>query len=85
MNIFPEESWTTTEVNVLAAQLDHPTVKKYFRMEARRMILDLTMSKPDKAESDAEYLRRAAEVRGQIAVFEALSSIEAVKADNNGS
>jgi len=85
MNLFPEETFTTTELNVLAIQLDHPTVKKYFRMEARRLLIDVTMSSPGEGETDAEYLRRAATVRGQIAVFEALSGIEAIKAENNGS
>lgn len=76
MELFPPEKFVNTELNILAAQLSHPTVQKYFRDQARQAIMSIAKGTPDEGESDAEYLRRAAVVRGVLQTFEALLAIE---------
>lgn len=82
MNIFPEETITTTETHILAELMNNPVAKKYFRIAARNAVLGIAKGEPDDGESDAAYLRRAAFARGVLTTFETLLAIEVVKKDS---
>lgn len=86
MDLFKKETFTTTELNLIAEALDNPTVKKYFNNEMTQSFAAIAEGEPEPDETPDNYLRRVAKVQGSIAVFKALLSIkkvEQVQEDNS--
>ena len=79
-SLFPSDvSFTTTELNIIAASLADAAVKKYFIKLASDAFRDINLSEPKEGESAESYLRRRAAVVGGLAVLENLLAIEPPK------
>lgn len=72
-----------TELNVAAAQLDHPAVKKYLISILRPLIVEIVLNGdiPDSksGETMEAFQIRVAKARGMVEALEGLLQIEAVK------
>lgn len=74
--IFPDVSFTVSELQEIATALTRPSVIKYCKSEQISAFKAIANGQPKEGESDAEYLRRQAQVVGQLQVWEAILSVE---------
>lgn len=82
MKIFPEPSFTTSELQDISVHMTHPAVVKYLHSLAYNAGKDICTGGPSENESAESYLRRTEYVKGGIGVIETLLNIEAsVKAE----
>lgn len=75
MRIFPETTFSKTEMEVIAANMTHPSVKKYLQHLAYTAGQDIATGEPAEGESAESYLRREFRVKGQLDALQALLSI----------
>lgn len=79
-NLFPEESFTVSELNEIAGHLSAPCVRKYLRNAALSNFEAIASGLPAPGESSDAYLLRQAVVVGSNAAIEKLLSIEVAPA-----
>ena len=80
--LFPPKEFTTTEMNLIAEQLQKPELRKYLTHLAVESLKSIASGMPKQDETAESYLRRQATVAGGMGVCEALLAIEPVKASS---
>lgn len=76
MNVFPPITMTPTELEIVAAKLSDPAVRKYLKMLANKDASTIVMSAPSDGQTPEDYLRAVARTQGHIEVINALLSIQ---------
>lgn len=74
--LFPTPSFTTVEMTEIARSVTHHSAVKYFKSQQAAAFKAIANGLPKEGETDAAYLRRQAQVIGQLQVWEALLDIE---------
>lgn len=76
-----------TELNVAAAQLDHPSVKKYLISIIRPLVVDIVLNgdapDPKSGETLEAFQIRVSKARGAVEALEELLQISAVQTDES--
>ena len=77
LSFIPKVTLTSTEEDIIQAQLSHPTVKKYFMKVAWEMTEDLLENTtPRTGETAESFLAARQEVQGRLGAIETLLQIQ---------
>ena len=84
--MFPEVTFSKTELDEIAKAFHTPCVQKYLKNLASKQIKDIVHSVPTVLEDGTEekpesYLRRVSEVKGGLAAIETLLSMQPAPQD----
>lgn len=74
--LFPTVFFTSAEMKQIAKAVTHHSAVKYFKSQQALAFKAIANGLPKEGETDANYLRRQAQVIGQLQVWEALLAIE---------
>ncbi len=77
MNIFPDQSLNPTEMDIVAAALTNPSVRKYFHILAYNVGRDIVTGVKAPNQSADDYLLLEAALKGQLACLNTLLEVEA--------
>lgn len=75
MNVFPDQTLSKTEEDIVVKQLNHPAVQKYLEIMAYNIGREIVFGSPAEGQSDEKYLRAVAEARGRLAAVEHMLTI----------
>jgi len=85
LSFIPKITFVTSELHQIAEKLNDPLLRKYLTYIASVEASDiLENGEPKEGETADSFLRRQAEVRGKVAVIEALLSISPVGEAQSG-
>lgn len=74
--LFKKETYTTTEMNVIAEALTNPSVQKYLNDQLIQAFAALAEAEQGDNEPDGIFLRKQEKLKGCIATFKQLLRIE---------
>lgn len=79
MNIFPEQTLSETEENVVAELINNPAMQKYLHTLSYNIGRDIVTAVPAPDESNDVWLKKELYLKGQIRLIETLLSIKPSK------
>lgn len=75
--LFPQIALSTTEEHIVAEKLADPAVKKYIQKLAHELAVQMMIyNEPGEEESAESFLRKRANMQGQLAALNMFASIE---------